>query len=115
MGPNGPLLNLTQFLGLGVLPFTFWGLVVGLVFYSMPFVVQLVQNAFEAIGNRPLEVAAMLCAGPAGHLFQRRCATGLRRLCWRRAVGARQRCALESPCANPHSGARCQSGVGAAH
>ena len=64
MGPNGPLGRLTQSLGLGLLPFTFWGLVVGSVFYSMPFVVQPIQNAFEAIGERPFEVAATLRAGP---------------------------------------------------
>ncbi len=69
MGPNGPLGNLTQSLGLGVLPFTFWGLVVGSVFYSMPFVVQPVQNAFEAIGDRPLEVAATLRASPLDTFF----------------------------------------------
>jgi molybdate transport system permease protein len=58
LGPNGPVGQLTQALGLGVLPFTFGGLLVASVFYSMPFVVQPLQNAFEAIGNRPLEVAA---------------------------------------------------------
>ncbi|BBP04301.1 hypothetical protein TPL01_28230 [Sulfuriferula plumbiphila] len=60
MGPNDPLGSLTQSLGLGVLPFTFWGLVAGSVFYSMPFVVQPVQNAFEAIGDHLLEVAVTL-------------------------------------------------------
>src|SRR5437868_8541720 len=50
MGPHGPLGALTQWLGLGLLPFTFAGLVVGSVVYSMPFVVQPIQNAFEAIG-----------------------------------------------------------------
>ena len=64
MGPQGPVGQFTQALGLGVLPFTFWGLVVGSVFYSFPFVVQPLQNAFEAIGERPLEVAATLRAGP---------------------------------------------------
>ncbi len=64
MGPNGPVGQLTQSLGLGTLPFTYWGLVVGSVFYSLPFVVQPLQNAFEAIGDRPLEVAATLRAGP---------------------------------------------------
>jgi molybdate transport system permease protein len=58
MGPNGPVGQLTQSLGLGVLPFTFAGLVVASVFYSLPFVVQPIQNAFEAIGERPLEAAA---------------------------------------------------------
>ncbi|MHB1265993.1 MAG: molybdate ABC transporter permease subunit [Acidithiobacillus ferriphilus] len=69
MGSNGPLGSLTQSLGLGVLPFTFWGLVVGSVFYSMHFVVQPVQNAFEAIGDRPLEVAATLRASPLDTFF----------------------------------------------
>ena len=64
MGPNGPLGHLTQSLGLGVLPFTFPGLVIASVFYSLPFVVQPIQNAFEAIGERPLEVAATLRASP---------------------------------------------------
>jgi molybdate transport system permease protein len=64
LGPQGVGGKLTQVLGLGVLPFTFAGLVVGSVMYSMPFVVQPLQNAFEAIGRRPLEVAASLRAGP---------------------------------------------------
>ncbi len=64
MGPNGPLGHLTQALGIGLLPFTFPGLVIASVFYSLPFVVQPIQNAFEAIGERPLEVAATLRASP---------------------------------------------------
>jgi len=64
LGPHGWVGRLTQSLGLGLLPFSFWGLVVASVFYSMPFVVQPIQNAFEAIGERPLEVAATLRAGP---------------------------------------------------
>ncbi|MDE2441096.1 MAG: molybdate ABC transporter permease subunit [Betaproteobacteria bacterium] len=64
MGPNGPVGQLTQSLGLGLLPFTFPGLVIASVFYSLPFVVQPIQNAFEAIGNGPLEVAATLRASP---------------------------------------------------
>ncbi len=64
MGPNGPIGRLTQSLGLGVLPFTFWGLVVASVLYSMPFVVQPIQNAIVALGTRPLEVAATLRASP---------------------------------------------------
>jgi len=64
MGPHGPIGHLTESLGLGVLPFTFAGLVVGSVCYSLPFVVQPLQNAFEAIGARPLEVAATLRASP---------------------------------------------------
>lgn len=69
MGPQGPIGQLTQALGLGVLPFTFWGLVVGSVLYSMPFVVQPLQNAFDGIGERPLEVAATLRAGPWDTFF----------------------------------------------
>ena len=64
MGPDGPLGRLTGALGLGTLAFTFTGLVIASVFYSLPFVVQPLQNAFEAIGPRPLEVAATLRAGP---------------------------------------------------
>ncbi|CAN0507872.1 unnamed protein product, partial [Discosporangium mesarthrocarpum] len=62
MGPNGPIGQLTESVGLGTLPFTFWGLVVGSVFYSLPFVVQPIQNAFEAVGEGPLEAAATLRA-----------------------------------------------------
>ncbi|HRH81526.1 MAG TPA: molybdate ABC transporter permease subunit [Thiobacillaceae bacterium] len=69
MGPHGPVGQLTQALGLGLLPFTFWGLVVASVFYSMPFVVQPLQNAFEAIGDRPLEAAATLRASPLDTFF----------------------------------------------
>ena len=69
LGPNGPVGRLTEALGLGVLPFTFGGLLVASVFYSMPFVVQPLQNAFEVIGNRPLEVAATLRASPLDSFF----------------------------------------------
>ncbi|WP_461481626.1 molybdate ABC transporter permease subunit [Porticoccus sp.] len=69
MGPNGPVGQLTQALGLGTLPFTFWGLVVASVFYSLPFVVQPIQNALEAVGERPLEVAATLGASPRDTFF----------------------------------------------
>ncbi len=64
MGPNGPVGQFTQALGLGRLPFTFGGLVVGSVIYSMPFVVQPLQQAFEAIPERLLEAAATLRASP---------------------------------------------------
>ena len=64
MGPRGPVGRLTESLGLGLLPFTFPGLVIASVFYSLPFMVQPLQNAFEAIGERPLEVAATLRASP---------------------------------------------------
>jgi molybdate transport system permease protein len=69
LGPNGPVGQLTQALGLGLLPFTFAGLVVASVFYSLPFVVQPLQNAFEAIGDRPLEAAATLRASPLDAFF----------------------------------------------
>ena len=69
MGPNGLLGQLTQSLGLGLLPFSFAGLVVGSVLYSMPFVVQPLQNAFEAIGDAPLEAAATLRASPWDSFF----------------------------------------------
>jgi molybdate transport system permease protein len=64
MGPNGWLGQLTQQLGIGLLPFTFWGLVLASMCYSLPFVVQPLQNAMQAIGQRPLEVAATLGASP---------------------------------------------------
>jgi molybdate transport system permease protein len=69
MGPNGPVGQLTQALGIGPLPFTFWGLVVASVFYSLPFMVQPLQTAFESIGERPLEVAATLRASPLDAFF----------------------------------------------
>jgi molybdate transport system permease protein len=62
LGPQGPVGQLTQALGLGTLPFTFEGLVVASLVYSLPFAVQPLQNAFEALGDRPLEVAATLRA-----------------------------------------------------
>ena len=64
LGPEGPLGKLTQHLGLGLLPFTFSGLVVASVIYSMPFVVQPIQQAFAAMGERPMEAAATLRASP---------------------------------------------------
>jgi molybdate transport system permease protein len=63
MGPHGAVGELTSALGLGRFPFSFAGLVVGSVLFSLPFAVQPIQNAFEAIGKRPLEVAATLRAG----------------------------------------------------
>ena len=69
MGPNGPVGKLTAALGVQNLPFTYWGLVVASVFYSLPFMVQPLQNAFEAIGERPLEVAATLRASPLDAFF----------------------------------------------
>ncbi len=69
MGPNGPIGALTRFLGAGLLPFTFAGLVVGSTIYSLPFVVQPLQVAFSGIGRRPLEAAATLGAGPWDRFF----------------------------------------------
>ncbi|KMZ11697.1 Molybdenum transport system permease protein ModB [Candidatus Burkholderia humilis] len=69
MGPNGIVRKFTQSISIGNLPFTFAGLVVGSVIYSMPFVMQPLQNAFETIGKPPLEAAAMLRAGPWNTFF----------------------------------------------
>lgn len=69
LGPNGPVGQLTTYLGVGTLPFTYWGLVFGSVFYSMPFVVQPIQNSIEALGKRPMEVAATLRASPIDTFF----------------------------------------------
>lgn len=69
MGPNGFFGQLTQAFGLGTLTFTFTGLLIGSVFYSLPFVVQPLQNAFEAMGRAPLEAAATLRAGPWDTFF----------------------------------------------
>ena len=69
LGPNGPGGQLTESLGIGLLPFTFAGLVFASVLYSLPFVVQPLQNAFEALGSRPLEVAATLRASALDRFF----------------------------------------------
>ncbi len=69
MGPQGVIGEITQLIGIGLLPFTFGGLVVASVFYSMPFVIQPLQNAFEAQGDRPLEVAATLGANKFDRFF----------------------------------------------
>ncbi len=69
LGPHGPIGGLMETLGGRPLAFTFSGLVIGSVLYSMPFVIQPVQNAFSAIGNRPLEVAATLRASPLDRFF----------------------------------------------
>jgi len=69
MGPQGPVGQFTQWLGLGLLPFTFAGLVLASVIYSMPFVVQPLQQAFAAIGDAPLEAAATLRASPRDAFF----------------------------------------------
>jgi len=69
MGPAGPLGQLTTLLGTGPLAFSFTGLVLASVCYSLPFTVQPLQGAFEAIGTRPLEVAATLRAAPGDAFF----------------------------------------------
>jgi molybdate transport system permease protein len=69
LGPHGPVGGLMESLGGRSLVFTFTGLVIGSVFYSMPFVVQPLQNAFTAVGRRPLEVAATLRASPLDRFF----------------------------------------------
>ena len=69
LGPQGPVGQITQALGWGTLPFTFVGLLLGSVIYSLPFAVQPLQRAFEAIGPRPLEVAATLRASPIDTFF----------------------------------------------
>ena len=69
MGPSGPIGQLTQNLGLGLLPFTFSGLVIASLFYSLPFVVQPIQHAMVAMGQRPLEVAATLRASKVDQFF----------------------------------------------
>jgi molybdate transport system permease protein len=68
-GPDGWGGQLTQWLGLGRLPFTFTGLVLGSVIYSLPFALQPLLHAFEQIGRRPLELAAMLRASPTDAFF----------------------------------------------
>ena len=69
LGPHGPIGQWTQALGLGLLPFSFAGLVLGSVLYSLPFMVQPVHNAMQALGNRPLEVAATLRASKLDTFF----------------------------------------------
>ena len=68
-GPQGWGGRLTQSLGLGLLPFTFAGLLVASVLYSLPFAVQPLQHAFAAIGRRPMEAAATLRARPLDAFF----------------------------------------------
>jgi len=69
LGPHGPLGQLTQALGLGILSFTFSGLLVGSLIFSLPFAVQPLQHAFQALGRRPMEVAATLRARPLDAFF----------------------------------------------
>ena len=69
MGPHGPLGQLTQMLGWGVLSFTFTGLLIGSVIFSLPFAVQPMQHAFDSMGSRPMEVAYTLGASPLDAFF----------------------------------------------
>jgi molybdate transport system permease protein len=69
LGPHGPLGQLTQALGLGILSFTFSGLLLGSLIFSLPFAVQPLQHAFQAMGRRPMEVAATLRARPLDAFF----------------------------------------------
>lgn len=69
LGPNGPVGNLMQAMDAAPLAFTFSGLVLGSIIYSMPFVIQPLQDAFSAIGKRPMEVAATLGASPLDRFF----------------------------------------------
>lgn len=69
MGPDGPIGAVTETLDLGTLAFTFWGLVLGSLVYSLPFVVQPIQNAMESLGKRPLELAATAGASPLDCFF----------------------------------------------
>ncbi len=69
MGPDSPLMAPLQALGVRTLAFTFEGLVIGSIVYSLPFAVQPLRNAFEAMGPRPMEAAATLGAGPFDAFF----------------------------------------------
>lgn len=69
LGPQGWIGMLTESLGIGLLSFTFSGLLIGSIIFSLPFAVQPIQYAFEAIGKRPLEVAATLRARPLDAFF----------------------------------------------
>ncbi|MFT6631247.1 MAG: molybdate transport system permease protein [Bacteriovoracaceae bacterium] len=69
LGPNGPIGGFFDSLGFAPLAFSFNGLVIGSLFYSMPFVIQPLQDAFRAIGDRPMEVAASLGASPIDRFF----------------------------------------------
>jgi len=69
LGPEGLIGEITQTLGLGLMSFSFSGLLIGSVIFSLPFAVQPIQYAFEAIGRRPMEVAATLRARPIDAFF----------------------------------------------
>ncbi len=69
LGPRGAIGSFLDTIGIGHLAFTFSGLVIGSMVYSLPFVVQPLQNAFQSMGQRPLEAAATLRAGPVDRFF----------------------------------------------
>jgi molybdate transport system permease protein len=69
LGPASPLMALLEPFGIRTLAFTFTGLVIGSLFYSLPFAIQPLRTAFEAIGDRPLEIAATMGAGPLDRFF----------------------------------------------
>lgn len=69
LGPQGPVGQFTQAMGWGLWSFTFTGLLIGSIVFSLPFAVQPLQHAFEALGNRPMEVAATLRASPWDAFF----------------------------------------------
>src|SRR5207237_1948739 len=69
LGPQGLIGRVTEAAGLGTLPFTFAGLVLGSTLYSMPFAIQPLRGAFEAVGDAPLELAATLGAGPGDRFW----------------------------------------------
>jgi molybdate transport system permease protein len=89
LGPEGPGGRIAALWGARTLAFTFEGLVIGSVLYSMPFVVQPIRNAFEAIGQRPLEVAATLCASPRRAFFDHCRSACSTRISDRRGIGLR--------------------------
>ena len=64
LGPASPLMTPLHAFGIRTLAFTFSGLVIGSLFYSLPFAVQPLRTSFEAVGSRPLEIAATMGAGP---------------------------------------------------
>ena len=69
LGPQGWVGRLTEALGVGLLSFSFTGILLGSIVFSLPFSVQPIQYAFEAIGRRPFDVAATLRASPLDSFF----------------------------------------------
>jgi molybdate transport system permease protein len=69
LAPSSPLMELLQPFGIQSLAFTFPGLLIGSIVYSLPFAVQPIRNGFEAMGDRPMEVAATLRATPLNAFF----------------------------------------------